>query len=257
MDERLKEAYQKIYEGEAKAVLRLKLFAKQADKEDLPQIAKLFRVVAFSEEIHGERSLRMLREIRDTEHNLKDRFDSEFAVAGVAYDQFLKVAAKVGDTPSSPIFSHSRDVEDIHAALYKKAMSHLMEEKDAWSIAPQVNAYLFLPGFGLCQQIEDHAENYRSSQEKGERNIVLCLHACHEELSNKGDQSELQKDPDMEFSTAKNINLCMKEFDHHPQDKKGSKGFYHTILEIGGKGIIYIRSKEGNDSNGQGHKPYQ
>ena len=64
MDEKLKDAFHKIYEGEAKASLRLKIFAKKADQEDLPQIAKLFRVIAFSEEIHGERALRMLREIK-------------------------------------------------------------------------------------------------------------------------------------------------------------------------------------------------
>jgi rubrerythrin len=62
MDERLKEAFHKTYEGEAKAALRLKIFAKKAEQEDLPQMAKLFRVIVFSEEIHGERALRMLRE---------------------------------------------------------------------------------------------------------------------------------------------------------------------------------------------------
>ena len=56
MDEKLKEAFHKVYEGEAKAALRLKIFAKISDQEDLPQISKLFRVIAFSEEIHGERA---------------------------------------------------------------------------------------------------------------------------------------------------------------------------------------------------------
>ena len=41
MDDRLKEAFHTIYEGEAKAALRLKIFAKKADQEDLPQISKL------------------------------------------------------------------------------------------------------------------------------------------------------------------------------------------------------------------------
>jgi rubrerythrin len=59
MDERLKEAFHKVYEGEAKAALRLKLFAKKAEQEDLPQIARLFRVIAFSQEIHGERTAKM------------------------------------------------------------------------------------------------------------------------------------------------------------------------------------------------------
>jgi len=142
MDERLVKIFRVIYEGEAKAVLRLKLFAKQADKEELPQIAKLFRAIAVSEEIHGERALRMLREIKDTESNLKESFENETSVAGVAYDTFLKVAAELNDTVSSLVFSHSRDVEDIHAGLYKKALSHLMEEKETSYYVCQVCGYV-------------------------------------------------------------------------------------------------------------------
>ena len=97
MDERLKEAFHKIYEGEAMAALRLKLFAKKAEQEDLPQIAKLFRVIAFSEEIHGENALRMLREIKDTDTNLKESFQSETRIAGVAYDEFIKIAENVDE----------------------------------------------------------------------------------------------------------------------------------------------------------------
>ena len=37
MDEKLKDAFHKAYEGEAKAALRLKIFAKKADEEALPQ----------------------------------------------------------------------------------------------------------------------------------------------------------------------------------------------------------------------------
>jgi len=130
MDERLKEAFYKVYEGEAKAALRLKLFAKKAEEEDLPQIAKLFRVIAFSEEIHGERALRMLREIKDTDTNLKESFQSEIRIAGVAYDRFVEMAEEIGDIAASNIFSNSRDVEDIHAKLYKNAINHLIGERE-------------------------------------------------------------------------------------------------------------------------------
>jgi len=142
MDDKLKAIYKTIYEGEAKAALRLKLFAKQADREDLPQIAQLFRVISFSEEIHGERALRMLKEIKSTEENLKDSFESETTVAEVAYDQFLKVAADVADKAASIIFSHSRDVEDIHSKLYKKALDHLMTETQTTYYVCQVCGYV-------------------------------------------------------------------------------------------------------------------
>ena len=142
MDEKLKEAFHKIYEGEAKAALRLKIFAKKADQEDLPQIAKLFRVIAFSEEIHGERALRMLREIKDTDSNLKESFQSETRVAGVAYDNFIELAEEVGDIPASTLFSNSRDVEEGHAKLYKHAMNDLIGERETTYYVCQVCGYV-------------------------------------------------------------------------------------------------------------------
>ena len=142
MDDRIKAIFKSIYEGEAKAARRLKLCEKQADREDLPQIAQLFRVISFSEEIHGERALKMLKEIKSTEENLKESFDSETTVAEVAYDQFLKVAADVGDNGASMIFSQSRDVEDIHAKLYKKALDHLMTETQTTYYVCQVCGYV-------------------------------------------------------------------------------------------------------------------
>jgi len=142
MDENLKEAFHKVYEGEAKAALRLKVFAKKSDQEDLPQISKLFRVIAFSEEIHGERALRMLKEIKDTDTNLKDSFRSETHIAEVAYDNFIELAEKIGNTTASTIFSNSRDVEEGHAKLYNNAINHLIGERETTYYVCQVCGYV-------------------------------------------------------------------------------------------------------------------
>ena len=142
MNEKLKDAFHTIYEGEAKAALRLKIFAKKAEQEDLSQIAKLFRVISFSEEIHGERALRMLREIKDTDSNLKESFQSETRVAGVAYDNFIELAENIGDVAASNILSNSRDVEDGHAKLYKYAINHLIGEKETTYYVCQVCGYV-------------------------------------------------------------------------------------------------------------------
>ncbi len=142
MDERLKDAFHKVYEGEAKAALRLKIFAKKADEEALPQISKLFRVISFSEEIHGERALRMLREIHDTDSNLKESFQSEVHVAGVAYDNFIELAEEIEDAAASNVLSNSRDVEDAHAKLYKNAINHLIGERETTYYVCQVCGYV-------------------------------------------------------------------------------------------------------------------
>ena len=142
MDEKLKEAFHKVYEGEAKAALRLKIFAKKADQEELPQISKLFRVISYSEEIHGERALRMLREIKDTDSNLKESFHSETHVAAVAYDQFIELSENLGDVTASNILSNSRDVEDGHAKLYQYAINHLIGEKETTYYVCKVCGYV-------------------------------------------------------------------------------------------------------------------
>jgi rubrerythrin len=142
MDEKLKEALSKVYEGESKAALRLKIFAKIADQEDLPQISKLFRVISFSEEIHGERAYRMLKEIKDTDENLKDSFQTETHVAGVAYEKFIALAEKLGETTASNILSNSRDVEEGHAKLYDYAINHLIGEKETTYYVCQVCGYV-------------------------------------------------------------------------------------------------------------------
>jgi rubrerythrin len=128
--EEVKQALHQAYTGEAKAGLRLRVYAEKAREEGYPQLAKLFEVISFSEELHGKRALRLLKEIKGTQENLSDSFDSETKVAGVAYDEFIKLAEKVGDQAASLFFSQSRDVESTHAELYKEAMGHLLKDRE-------------------------------------------------------------------------------------------------------------------------------
>ncbi len=130
MDDKIKDAIHQAYTGESKAALRLKVFAEKAEQEGYPQLSRLFKVISFSEEIHGKRALRLLREIKSTEENLADSFESETQVAGVAYGNFIKHAEEVGDKTASLYFSQSKDVEEVHAKLYKEALDHVLEERD-------------------------------------------------------------------------------------------------------------------------------
>jgi rubrerythrin len=142
MEEKIKDAIHQAYTGESKASLRLKVFAEKADQEGYPQLAKLFRVISFSEELHGKRALRLMREIKSTEENLAESFESETRVAGVAYDNFIKYAEEVGDKAASLYFSQSRDVEEIHAKLYKEAMDHVLEERQTTYYVCDVCGYV-------------------------------------------------------------------------------------------------------------------
>jgi rubrerythrin len=137
-----RDALQQAYAGEAKAALRLKVYAEKAEEEGYPQIAKLFRVIAHSEEIHGARALKVLKEIKTTEENLAESFESEERVAEVAYGEFVKQAEAEGNRAAVLHFSQSKDVEETHAKLYKEAMSHMLEERETTYYVCQVCGYV-------------------------------------------------------------------------------------------------------------------
>lgn len=130
------------YTGEAKAALRLKVFAQKAKDEGYPQMARLFRVIAFSEEIHGARALQVLGKVKRTEENLAASFESETKVAEVAYNQFIKDAEAEGNSAAALHFSQSRDVEEVHGKLYKEAMGHFMEERETTYYVCEVCGYI-------------------------------------------------------------------------------------------------------------------
>lgn len=137
-----RDALQQAYAGEAKAALRLKVYGEKAQEEGYPQIAKLFRVIAYSEEIHGARALKVLKEIKTTEENLAESFESERRVAEVAYGEFVKQAEAEGNRAAVLHFSQSKDVEETHAKLYKEAMNHLLEERETTYYVCRVCGYI-------------------------------------------------------------------------------------------------------------------
>ena len=140
--DKIQEALNQAYIGEAKAALRLKVYAQKADDEGYKQMARLFRVIAFSEEIHGARALRVLKEVKSTEENLAASFESEKNVAEIAYNSFVKLAEEAGNKAALLHFSQSRDVEETHAKLYKQAMSDFMEERETSYFVCKVCGYI-------------------------------------------------------------------------------------------------------------------
>ena len=124
-----------VYEafvGEAKAYHRLLAFARKADEEDYPQVAKLFRAVAAAEGVHAERHLRLLGEavVQSTEENLQSSFERESNVNQLYYPQFIHQAEEEGERTAALTFTQARDVEEGHAALYKRALSAMLRDEN-------------------------------------------------------------------------------------------------------------------------------
>ena len=130
--------------GEAKAYFRLLAYAEKAKEEDLPQVAALFQAIAEAERVHARRNLELLGQVvvKDSETNLQASFEREEKAAGVFYARFIHEAEEEGNRRAAVSFSHSRDVEEQHAGLYRRALDHLISDTGSSYYVCQVCGYV-------------------------------------------------------------------------------------------------------------------
>jgi rubrerythrin len=128
MGEMARRRIHEAFVAEAKAHFRLKAFARRADEEGYPVIARLFRAVAEAEGIHAANHFALLDRVGDTEENLKLSFEKETFVNEVAYPQFLKDAWAEQDKAAIWLLTQARNAEERHAALYRSALSRMVAE---------------------------------------------------------------------------------------------------------------------------------
>ena len=131
MGEKTRKNVYDAFVGEAKAHHRLLAFARKAEEEGHPQIAKLFRAVATAEGVHAERHLRLMGEaaIQSTEANLQSSFERENTVNRITYPEFIREAEEEGESLAAVTFGQARDVEARHAGLYKQALRAMLREE--------------------------------------------------------------------------------------------------------------------------------
>jgi rubrerythrin len=120
-EQNLREAFA----GESQANRRYLAFAKQAEKEGHPQVAKLFRAAAEAETVHAHAHLRTLGGIRSTAENLKEAIAGETHEFKKMYPAMIEEAKKEGEKAAERSFTYANEVEQVHANLYQKALDNL------------------------------------------------------------------------------------------------------------------------------------
>jgi rubrerythrin len=140
LEKRLKEAFA----GESKAHMRNLAFAKKAETDGFPQIARLFRAVADAERVHAAEYLKYLEGvIGETEENLKAAFENEIKTKTDVYPVFIQEALALNREDVAWSFTRSRDVEERHAKLYKDALEAMIRDQETGYSVCQVCGYIF------------------------------------------------------------------------------------------------------------------
>jgi rubrerythrin len=122
----------KAFAGESQANRRYLAFAEQAEKEGYRQVAKLFRAAAEAETVHPLAHLRALGQVKSTAENVREAIAGETHEFNSMYPAMIEAAKEDGNKEAERSFSYANKVEQVHAALYQKALDNLeaLEETD-------------------------------------------------------------------------------------------------------------------------------
>jgi len=118
-NDNLKEAFA----GESQANRKYLAFAKKADAEGRPQIAKLFRAAAAAETVHAHAHLRVLGGVASTAENLRAAMEGEGFECKTMYPKFVDEAENEANKPALMSFKNAMAVEEIHHRLYSEALN--------------------------------------------------------------------------------------------------------------------------------------
>ena len=132
------ENLQEAFAGESQANRKYLAFAKKADEDGLPQVAKLFRAAAEAETIHAHAHLRVMGGIKTTIENLEEAIEGEGHEFKVMYPEFLATAQKEGNKPAEFSIKNALAVEEIHHSLYSKAF----EAVTGGGVLPKASIYV-------------------------------------------------------------------------------------------------------------------
>jgi rubrerythrin len=124
-NDNLKEAFA----GESQANQKYRAFAKKAEKDGLPNIARLFRTTAEAERIHAEGHLGSLDQIGSTADNLQAAIDGETYEYTEMYPPMLSQAEEDGHK-AKRMFAFAVKAEQVHAQLYQKALEAAQSGED-------------------------------------------------------------------------------------------------------------------------------
>ena len=118
------------FAGESQAHMRYLIFAEKAEQEGFPNIAKLFRAIAYAEFVHAKNHYKELGEIKRTADNLQVAIDGETYEVEDMYPAFKAVAELQNEKGAIKTTSWALEAEKIHATMYQKTKQTVERGED-------------------------------------------------------------------------------------------------------------------------------
>ena len=130
MSDQSKRNLKEAFAGESQANRRYLAFAKRAEEDGFPNIARLFRAIAESETIHAFNHLKAMGGIRSTEENVEEAWQGEKDEYTGMYPMFMDQAKRDGNNDALSSFFWANEAEKVHGDFYEKALGALKGKQD-------------------------------------------------------------------------------------------------------------------------------
>lgn len=118
------------FAGESQAHMRYLIFAKRAEAEGFPNIARLFKAISYAEQVHATSHYDVLGMIRGSGDNLQVAIDGETYEINDMYPAFYAVAQLQEEKGGMQTFSQALQAEKVHANLYQKTKKIVETSRD-------------------------------------------------------------------------------------------------------------------------------
>ncbi len=130
MKEMTKKALEEAFAGESMAHMKYLAFSEVAEKEGFKGIAKLFKAIAYAEQVHATNHAKALGLIGNTADNLKEAMGGENFEVDEMYPAYDAIAKLQNEKLAERYIRYALEAEKIHADMYKDALESVKESKD-------------------------------------------------------------------------------------------------------------------------------
>lgn len=132
------------YGGESMAHMRYLLWGEHAVKNGFENLGRLYRAIAYAEQVHAHNHFFALREntggfkvdaggefgLADVAQNLVWAIEGEQGEVDQMYPAYLQVAQMQGEKEAIRSFHYALEAEKIHVAMYAQAREHALKKQD-------------------------------------------------------------------------------------------------------------------------------
>ena len=115
------------FAGESQANRRYLFFADKAEKDDYPQVARLFRAAAEAETIHARNHFNAMDAVGSTKENVMAASIGEHYEFTRMYPVFIDKAEQEQNERAQRTFEYANEVEMVHHSHFEEALKALNE----------------------------------------------------------------------------------------------------------------------------------